>query len=131
MRVLGESAIGEVRFGDRPLEFDDSNKEELKQFVSIQAARDFYHHLYADDKPWAAAPRLMNQIGKVLPEDALVIDRKKQLVAIKREAWDQEISAYFSGTSQLKLGPETRKFLEAFNSYLPPFEKTKKARIHR
>lgn len=119
IQEIGARAMSEVRFGQGRLDMKEVEQQELLQQVSIQAARNFYHKGYEDESPSAFATKAMRAIGRAMPEEDLIFDRKGQMVGIAREAWDREVGQILAGTGIVRLGPKSRDFITAFNTWLP------------
>ncbi|MBA3758760.1 hypothetical protein H0X10_03965 [Candidatus Saccharibacteria bacterium] len=120
--ALGSRMLGEVRMGQGELDLlQDQQREALKHTVSVQAARDFYLHLFQDKTPSPLATSVTKEIGRVVPAEATTHDKKDNFTGILRPAWDAEVKKIYEGTSKLKYKPGTKKrqFLEAFDAYLP------------
>lgn len=115
---IGTLAAGEVRFGQGAMDMTEYRQKELHRQVTIQAARDFYHHGYEADVPSALATRVVSDIARALPDEALVKNERGDVTAIKREAWDEHMAEIFSSNSHIRLGPKSRDFLRAFNTWL-------------
>ena len=112
--ALGSQMLGEVRMGQGELDLaNDLERETLKHTVSLQAARDFYLHLFQDKTPSPLAANVTKEIGRVVPAEATTRDKKGNFTGILRTAWDEEVRKIYEGTSKLiyKPGSKRRQFL--------------------
>jgi hypothetical protein len=127
--AVGNRMLEGVRFGQGELDFSAGmEREELARNVTIQAARNFYLHLFQDDKPSPIATVVMRELAREVPDSQKIKNKKNELAGITRGAWDTEAAKILNGESKIKYRPGTKKreFLEAFNAYLPAAEPQKK-----
>ena len=126
---LGSRMLEGARFGQGSFDFMlNMEREALKEVVTLQAARNFYLHLYQDDRPSPLASVVMQEIARHLSPDNIIKNGKGEFNGIQRPAWDTEVAKIFSGESRITYRPGTKKrtFLEALNTYLPPVDPPQK-----
>ncbi len=128
---IGSRMLEGVRFGQGEMDFTaDMERKELAHNVTVQAARNFYLHLFQDDKPSPIATAVMRELAKELPAGQIILNKKNEFIGITRSAWDTETAKILNGSSKIKYRPGTKKreFLEAFNAYLPAVEARKRSK---
>lgn len=120
--AIGSRLLNGARLGQGELDFaKDMDRAEMLEKVSVQSARDFYLHLFQDKTPSPIATVVVREIGSLVADNQKTTDKRGNLIDIKRGSWDNEVIKIYRGESKLsyKTGSKKRKFLEAFDSYLP------------